>query len=167
MKTEKNYLSYIKYLSEVLAGTAIFVIVVLLTMQCIGRYAFSHTFMFVDDVVVCCFAWLTFAGSAAAYRRKMHYGLELVTAAIPKSVKPYFDVVIQIVITVLFGYMTYLTLVLYSKSGSKILYTTGISYKVIYAAIIYGFGMMTLHSLIFVVNNVRGLFGHKKQEVEK
>ena len=167
MKTEKNYLSYIKYLSEVLAGTAIVVIVVLLTMQCIGRYAFSHTFMFVDDVVVCCFAWLTFAGAAAAYRRKMHYGLELVTAMIPKSVKPYFDVLIQILITVLFGYMTYLTFVLYGKSGNKILFTTGISYKVIYAAMIYGLGMMTLHSLIFVVNDIRGLLGHKKQEVEK
>ena len=166
MKTEKNYPSYLKYLPEVLAGTAIVVIVTLLTMQCIGRYGFRHTFMFVDDVVVCCFAWLTFAGAAAAYRRKMHYGLELLTSAIPKSVKPYFDLVIQILCTVLFGYMTYLACVLCANSGTKILFTTGISYKVLYGAVIFGFGMMTIYSVMFVLTDIRALFG-KKQEVEK
>ena len=166
MKTEKNYLSYLKYLPEVLAGTAIVVIVTLLTMQCIGRYGFRHTFMFVDDVVVCCFAWLTFAGAAAAYRRKMHYGLELLTNAIPKTIKPYFDLVIQVLCTVLFGYMTYLACVLWANSGTKILFTTGISYKVIYGAVIFGFGMMCIYAAMFTVLDVRKLFG-KKREVGK
>ncbi len=164
---KKNYFGYLKYFSEVVAGAAIVVIVALLTAQCIGRYVFGHTIWFVDDVVVCSFAWLIFAGCAAAYRRKMHYGLELVTGMIPAKIKPYYDVVLQCVITFLFGYMLYLVIVLAGKSGSKILYTTGISYKVLYAAAIYGFGMMMLHSAWFVVEDVRNLFGHKKQEVEK
>ena len=63
--------------------------------------------------------------------------------------------------------MAYLSCLLAAKSGSKILYTTGISYKVIYAAIIYGFGMMAIHSVAFVVEDIRELLGHKKQEVEK
>lgn len=163
----KKYLGYLKYLSEVIAGTAIVIIVALLTAQCIGRYVFSHTFMFVDDVVICCFAWLTFAGAAAAYRRKMHYGLEIVTSFIPSKVKPYYDFVIQCVIIVLFAYLCYLTVRLYNNSGSKVLYTTGISYKVIYAAAIYSFGMMTLHSAWFAVEGVRALIGRKKQEVER
>ena len=166
MKTEKNYLRYLKYLPEVLAGTAIVVIVTLLTMQCVGRYAFRHTFMFVDDVVVCCFAWLTFAGAAAAYRRKMHYGLELLTNAIPKTIKPYFDLVIQILCVALFGYMTYLAGKLYANSGTKILFTTGLSYKIIYGAVIFGFGMMCIYATMFVFIDLRTLFG-KKQEVEK
>lgn len=162
----KKYLGYLKYLSEVIGGTAIAIIVVLLTAQCIGRYVFGHTFMFVDDVVVCCFAWLTFAGTAAAYRRKMHYGLELLTGFIPPKAKPYYDFAILCVITVLFAYLCYLTVQLSINSRSKVLYTTGISYKVIYAAAIYSFGMMALHSAWFAVEDVQALIGHKKQEVE-
>lgn len=162
----KKYLGYLKYLSEIIAGAAIVVIVVLLAMQCICRYAFSHTFMFVDDVVICCFAWLTFAGAAAAYRRRMHYGLELVTNFIPARVRPYYDIVIQVVTTLIFAFLCYLLVKLAINSGDKVLYTTGISYKVIYAAGIYSFAMMALHSAWFAVQDVREI-GHKTQEVER
>lgn len=164
METKKNFFNKLKYLSECIAGTAIVIIVLLLAAQCIGRYAFKYTFFFVDDVVVCCFAWLVFAGGAAAYRRKMHYGLELVTNTIPEKVKPYFNVAIQTVITALFAYLTYLTIVLFAKSGAKILYTTGISYRVIYAAAIYGLFVMTLYSVIFTVNYIREIADKKKRE---
>ena len=75
MKLKKILLSIFNNLPMVLAGVALFTIIVLEGMQAIGRYAFKQTFLFVDDIAVICFAWTICAGCAAAYQQKAHYGL--------------------------------------------------------------------------------------------
>ena len=141
-------------LPEILAGTALVVIVILECSNAICRYAFKYTFIFVDDCVVVAFAWAVFAGTAAAYRRKMHYGLDVLTNILSKKVQPYFHVFLQVIISVLLFFLAYLSIVLLINSGDKILFTTGISFKWVDLAVVYGLVMMSVYSIMFLIQDL-------------
>ena len=159
METKKTsqVLQFVRQLPDLVAGLAILAIIVLETMQCIARYFFRSTFLFVDDVVVICFSWAVFIGAAVAYRRKMHYGLEVITNRFGEKSKPYYLAFIQALTTALFAYLTYRSIVLYINSGSKILSTTRLSFKWVDAGAVIGFVLMTIYGIEFLVSDIRAL----------
>lgn len=155
----------LRLVPDVTAGLAIAVIIVLETMQCIGRYAFGHPFLFVDDIVVICFSWAIFVGAAVAYRRKMHYGLEVISNRFKGRAKQWYLLFVQIVTTCLFGYLLYRSIVLFANSGSKILTTTRISFKWVDAGAVVGFALMTIYGIEFIISDLKKLL--KKEEEDK
>ena len=157
-------LKKLRLLPDLIAGIAILVIICLETGQCIDRYCFRKTMMFVDDIVVICFSWAVFVGAAAAYRRKMHYGLEVIINRFGPRSKPYYIAFVQFLAMVLFGYLTYRSVILYIKSGSKILATTRISYKWVDAGAIVGFALMTVYSLEFLIEDIKKLKANKEEK---
>lgn len=166
MTEEKKGLSFekIRLLPDLIAGLALIVIVCLETAQCIDRYCFRQTIMFVDDIVVICFSWAVFVGAAAAYRRKMHYGLEIIMNRFGPSAKPYYVAFVQLLATVLFAYLTYRSIVLYVKSGSKILATTRISYKWVDAGAIIGFALMAIYGFEFFIEDLKKIKALKEDK---
>lgn len=153
-------------LPEILAGIALFTIVFMETAQTIYRYTLSHTFLFVDDVAVVCFSWAIFAGAAAAYREKMHYGLDVLVNAIPAKHKSKYMIFLDLLITLVFGYFLYYSFVLYKNVGPKILMTTGISYRWIDGALLYGFLMMLIYSIKFLIEDINKMKSEKKGQEE-
>ena len=164
MNVKKILLKIFYNLPMVVAGIALFTIVALEGMQAIGRYAFKRTFLFVDDIAVICFAWTICAGCAAAYQQKMHYGLDALVNALKGKTKTIFMIVTQILTAVVFGYFLYYSVVLYQNVGPKILTTTLLSYRWIDAALIYGFGMMFIYNIVFLVQDILSLKSPKKEE---
>ena len=151
------------HLPELLAAIGLVIIVLLAGSNAITRYAFRFTLWFADDCIVVAFAWSVFAGAAAAYRKMMHYGIDFLNNALPEHIRQYFNIIVQTITTVIMGYLTYLSIILVKNIGSKILWTTGISYKYVDAAVIFGFAMMTIYSAIFVVRDVRTLVCERKK----
>lgn len=153
-------------LPEILAGVALFTIVFMETAQAIYRYTLSHTFIFVDDVAVVCFSWAIFAGAAAAYRAKMHYGLDALINAIPEKHKNKYRIFLDSLITLVFGYFLYYSIILFKNVGSKILMTTGISFRWIDAALVYGFLMMLIYSIEFLIEDIKKVKYEKEEKEE-
>jgi len=154
----------LKSLPEILAGVALFTIVFMETVQAIYRYTMKHTFIFVDDVAVVCFAWAIFAGAAAAYREKMHYGLDVVVNAVPAKHKAKYMIILDTLITLTFGYFLYYSFILFKNAGPKILMTTGISYRWIDGALVYGFLMMLIYSIEFLVEEIKNVKVQKAEQ---
>lgn len=164
MNLKKILLKFFNNLPMVIAGLALFTIVALEGMQAIGRYAFKHTFLFVDDIAVICFAWTICAGCAAAYQQKMHYGLDALVNSLKGKTKAVFMIVTQILTAIVFGYFFYYSIKLYQNVGPKILTTTLLSYRWIDAALIFGFGMMLIYNIVFLVQDILALKSPKKEE---
>lgn len=164
MNLKKILIKIFNGLPLALAGVALFTIVALEGMQAIGRYAFKSTFLFVDDIAVICFAWAICAGCAGAFQMKMHYGLDALVNALKGKTKTIFMIVTQILTAVVFGYFLYYSVVLYQNVGPKILTTTLLSYRWIDAALIYGFGMMFIYNIVFLVQDILSLKSPKKEE---
>ena len=164
MSLKKIFIKIFNGLPMVLAGVALFTIVALEGMQAIGRYAFKQTFLFVDDIAVICFAWTICAGCAAAYQQKMHYGLDALVNALKGKAKTVLMIVTQILTAAVFAYFLYYSVKLYQNVGPKILTTTLLSYRWIDAAMIYGFGMMLIYNIVFLVQDILSLRAPKKEE---
>lgn len=148
----------------ILAGLALFTIVALEAAQTIYRYTCKHTFLFVDDIAVICFSWAIFAGAAAAYREKMHYGLDILTNAIPTKIKTQFQIIVQLLITASFAFFFYYSIRLYMNVGPKVLTTTNLSYRWVDAALVYGFFMMLAYSIEFLIDDIKQLTSSKVRE---
>ena len=97
-------------------------------------------------------------------RRKMHYGLEVIINRFGPRSKPYYIAFVQLLAMALFGYLTYRSVILYIKSGSKILATTRISYKWVDAGAIVGFALMTVYSLEFLIEDIKKLKANKEEK---
>lgn len=164
MKLKKILLSIFNNLPMVLAGVALFTIIALEGMQAIGRYAFKQTFLFVDDIAVICFAWTICAGCAAAYQHKAHYGLDVLVNALKGKIKAVFPIVTQILTAAVFAYFFNYSIKLYQNVGPKILTTTLLSYRWVDAALIFGFGMMLIYNIVFLVQDIIALISPKKED---
>ena len=164
MNLKKSFLKIFYNLPLIVAGVALFTIVALEGVQAISRYAFQKTFLFVDDIAVICFAWTVCAGCAAAYQQKMHYGLDVLVNALKGKVKTVIMIVTQILTAAVFAYFLYYSVKLYQNVGPKILTTTLLSYRWIDAALIYGFGMMLIYNIVFLVQDILSLKSPKKEE---
>jgi len=121
----------------------------------ITRAVFSYTVPSNDEVVVIGFVWAVFIGCAAAYKRKMHYGVDLLVNLFPKSVKHVISVITGFMAVCLNAYFAYLSWVLAEKAITKVFPGLQISYFWADLAMVVGFGMMTVYAVIQLVETLK------------
>lgn len=62
---------------EIMAAAALTASILISVTNGLTRYLIKYTWNPGTDVNTICFAYVVFCGSAAAYRRKMHYGIDV------------------------------------------------------------------------------------------
>ena len=124
------------HIPELIASVALVFAITLTVINVFTRYCLHFTIKGSDEYVCIAFAWMVFPGTAAAYRRHMHYGVDLLVNAFPHKVRCIVDVVVQLIITVIMAICTYLTWILIQNVGSKIMTATRISYRVLSGSIL-------------------------------
>ena len=127
------------HIPELIASVALVFAITLTVINVFTRYCLHFTIKGSDEYVCIAFAWMVFPGTAAAYRRHMHYGVDLLVNAFPHKVRCIVDVVVQLIITVIMAICTYLTWILIQNVGSKIMTATRISYRVLDSGMLVGF----------------------------
>lgn len=142
---------------ELIAGVALIFAISLTTVNALTRYLLHFTINGSDEYCIIAFAWMVFPGCAAAYRRKMHYGIDMLVNLLPARARVIVNLIAQAVVFVLVAVLTYLSWVLCANVGAKIMTATRISYVVFDSAMVVGFGLMTVYSLIFLIQDIRAL----------
>ena len=105
------------HIPELIASVALVFAITLTVINVFTRYCLHFTIKGSDEYVCIAFAWMVFPGTAAAYRRHMHYGVDLLVNAFPHKVRCIVDVVVQLIITVIMAICTYLTWILIQHDG--------------------------------------------------
>lgn len=144
---------------ELIGSVALFFTITISVVNAICRYCLGFTIGGADEYIAIMFAWLVFSAGAAAYRRGMHYGIDLAVNMLPGKVRQAVAVVVRLITVVLLVALTYLSYVLFANVGPKILTATRISYRWLDASMIYGFGMMVIYSVMFLIRDIKALFG--------
>jgi len=145
------------HLPEIIAGAAVTFSIALTTINAITRYTLSYTVNGSDEYNCIAFGWLTFLGAAAAFRRKMHYGIDLVVNAFPAKMQAVVNLVAKILIALIMCTLTYLSVILCMNIRGKIFTATGISYLALDAAMVVGFGIMSIFAILQLVETIRDL----------
>lgn len=130
---------------------------IVVIMNVFTRYFLKFTYFWAEEIAVGCFIWTIFLGTAAAYREKGLIGVEAIVVLLPNKIRKKVEFFTYILLLILNFLMFYFSLT-YVLSSSKITAALEISYAYINMAIVLSFALMTVYSLIFVIESFKENF---------
>lgn len=148
---------------EFIASIFLIITTVLVVINVFLRYFMDTGLYWSEEVATGCFVWSVFIGAAAAYKRRMHIGVDLLVSKLPKSLRNLVTLLVDMLLILLNGYITYLSVIYVSMSYIKPTPVLGISSIYISLALVVSFIIMTIYSIIFIVNDYKEM---KKSNVD-
>ena len=150
MAKGKNWpLFLVTHIEEVISSVAIAAMLIICSCNVFCRYALRNAISWADEVEVCLLAWTTFVGSAAAYKRNLHYGMDFVVNHVPRRARRILRLVITALIFATSAFLAYESF-LFTLNVQKVMPYTRLPYKWIDASAVVGFASMTIYSAIYL-----------------
>ena len=175
MKNKITLKGILTNLDAIITGVTLSICVVLVNANVIMRYFLNSPIHWAEEVVTSLFVWTVFIGSAYAYRKHSHLGVDIVINMLPEKVKGIvkaFMSVVELLVLVMLTVISsqYVYHLIFSRSGKlKIALTdllrvpkwwTGIAVPI-------GFGLSVIYSVYFMVKNVRAYLDAKRGAVKE
>jgi len=174
MKNKITLKTILTNLDAIITGVTLTICVVLVNANVLMRYFLNTPIHWAEEVVTSLFVWTVFIGSAYAYRKHSHLGVDIVINILPdkvrgvvKAVMSVVELLVLIMLTVISSQYVYH--LIFSRSGKlKVVMTdllripkwwTGIAVPI-------GFGLSVIYSVYFMVKNVRAYMDAKRGAVK-
>lgn len=142
------------HIEEIIAVTALAIMLCAIFYNVMMRYCFRAPTAWADELSMICLAYVTFVGGAAAYKRNLHFGIDILLDKLPLKLRLIVRQITNLAFVVMFAYVTVLGYDLFHKAV-KVFNYTGWSYKIMDAALPLGFLSMTIYSTCFLVQSFR------------
>ena len=158
-------------LDAIITAATLSICVVLVNANVIMRYFFNNPIRWAEEVVTSLFVWTVFIGSAYAYRKHSHLGVDILVNLMPPKMKAVVKAVMSVVELFVLSMLTvissqYVYHLIFNRAGKlKIIMTdmlripkwwTGIAVPI-------GFGLSVIYSIYFMVKGVRAYLAKKKE----
>jgi len=175
MKNKITLKTILTNLDAIITATTLSICVVLVNANVIMRYFFNNPIHWAEEVVTSLFVWTVFIGSAYAYRKHSHLGVDILVNILPPKVKKVVKAVMSVVELLVLIMLTvissqYVYHLIFNRTGKlKIVMTdllrvpkwwTGIAVPI-------GFGLSVIYSIYFMVKNVRTYMDAKRGAVKE
>ena len=150
-------LNIIKKIEEGILFLFLAVILLACFFQVIGRYTplpFSSAF---EEIAVNLFIWMTLLGAGVCVRTHSHMRMDIIDTFLPKKIKPYVDMIRELIVGVVFGYAAiivanYIPVV---KRTGMTTSSLDIPQYILYYAMPVGFGLMAFWSIVNIVMDIK------------
>ena len=154
MKHKKNPLLWvIQYWEEIVCAVAIAAMLTVCCAYVLARYLFKYSIIWGQEFCTICLVYVTFVGSAAAYKRNRHFGMDFLTERLPFKLQYGLKMLLNAVLIVLFFYMTYVS-TKYTLDSRKTMEISRIPYTYIDLAAVLGFASMSIYSVIYLFQGI-------------
>ena len=175
MKNKITLKGILTNLDAIITGLTLSICVVLVNANVIMRYFFNNPIHWAEEVVTSLFVWTVFIGSAYAYRKRSHLGVDILVNILPDKVKKVVKAVMSVVELLVLVMLTWISAeyvyhLIFSRSGKlKVVMTdllripkwwTGIAVPI-------GFGLSVIYSVYFMYKNVREYMDNKRGVVKE
>jgi len=140
---------------ELIASGFIILTTVLVIVNVFMRYFLRSGIYWSEEVATASFVWAVFIGAVAGYKRGKHIGVDILVNLLPAGIQKIVVILVDIILVVLNGYMTYLAFIFISLSYIKPTPVLGVSSAYISSALLVSFFLVTIYSLIFLVRDIR------------
>ncbi len=127
------------------------------------RYLSHGGLFWAEEVSTTSFIWSIFIGSAAAYRYKMHIGIDFITRFGPLPVRSLLAVIIDGLMLVINGYIFYLSVLFIQANTLKRTPVLDIPSVYVNSALTVGFMLMTLYALNYLYHDLCKLIRFKNE----
>jgi len=174
MKNKITLKTILTNLDAIITGATLSICVVLVNCNVIMRYFLNSPIPWAEEVVTSLFVWTVFIGSAYAYRKHSHLGVDIIINILPDKVRQIVKAVMSVVELLVLVMLTvissqYVYHLIFNRAGKlKIVMTellripkwwTGIAVPI-------GFGLSVIYSLYFMYKNVRAYMDAKRGAVK-
>lgn len=165
MKNKITLKKILKNLDAIVACTTLAGCVILVNANIILRYFFSAPIKWSEEVVTGLFVWTSFIGSAYAYRRHEHLGVDILVKFLPEKVRRVVSSVIAVIELLFLIMLTVISAqycyhLVFSRSGAfKLVLSDYLRIPKIWngIAVPLGFGLSTYHSVRFMIHRFKGI----------
>lgn len=147
---------WFKNIEEIISCFFIMITVVVVIMNVILRYGFNVGLYWAEEVATTSFVWSVFIGASACYKRNMHIGIDMIKELFPVKAQRIIDLIVHFLLLLINGYITYLSFIFIQQSAEKRTAVLGMPASYVSASLLIGFGLMGIHSLIFIINDLKG-----------
>lgn len=141
---------------EIVSAFFISITVSMVIVNVFFRYVLNRGIFWSEEVATISFVWSVFVGAAACHKHKMHISIDLFSKLAPKPLKRPVRMLAHLVMIVINTYIVYLSVVFVRASSIKPTAVLGISSSYVSSAVLVGFALMTIHSVGFLVEELRG-----------
>lgn len=148
---------YIKNLEEIVSSFFIIITVVLVILNVILRYGFNKGIYWTEEVTTISFVWSVFIGASACYRKNLHIGIDMIKNMFSKKIQNVINQIVNILLLIINGYITYLSIIFIRGASAKKTPVLGIPSIYMNASLLVGFGLMTIHTLFFIIKGTKQL----------
>jgi TRAP-type C4-dicarboxylate transport system permease small subunit len=152
-KIGKKILWVLANIEEIIATSALAIMLISIFTNVILRYFFRNPTAWADELAIIGMSYVTFIGGAAAYKRNMHFGIDILIDRLPGKGKHILRSLMTLAFIVLFAFMTKLGYDL-TIGAKKVMNYSGWSYKYMDAALPLGFLSMTIYSIRYFIMSI-------------
>ena len=145
----------LKNLDAYFAGFMFAITLCVVVVNVFTRYFANYIIPWGEEVATTCFVYTTFVGAAWCLRTHQHVGVDLLVDKLPAGVRKVVHILTDIIILLTNGYITYLSYQFVMSSRVKTMPILKVSSVWLNAALILGFGLMTIYSLINLILTIR------------
>lgn len=164
----KNLKRLLTNLDAVLACAALTVTTIIVIINVFTRYTMNYIIVWSEEMATTCFVYTVFLGSAWAYRIRAHVGVDLIVDRLPHGVRAIVKLLTEVLMVILNGYITYLSVLFVKSSAIKTMPIMKISSVYVNSALILGFGLMTIYAVCFLIKDIREMLQpENNKEVSK
>ncbi|AYF43868.1 C4-dicarboxylate ABC transporter permease [Halobacteriovorax sp. BALOs_7] len=147
---------FLKNFEEIISGSFLIIMVCLVILNVILRYLFNYSIYWAEEVSTICFVWSVFVGASAVYKNKMDIGIDALIVRLSPEKEKITRTVAHLLTILINGYIFYLSIVFTFIAYKKPTAVLGISSAVYNSALIFGFGLISFHSIKFLIEDVKG-----------
>ena len=155
---------FIKNFEEIVCGTFITIMVTIVIINVISRYFFNSGIYWAEEVATISFVWSVFIGASATYKHKMNIGIDFLIKKGSLRFQKLTQLVVDVMLLIINGYILYLSLVFTKASAIKPTAVLGISSVVVNGALVVGFGLMTIHAIRFLYEDILKFIKNDKNQ---
>jgi len=144
-------------IEEILCTLFISVMAVAILVQVINRNTLELPFTWGEELARYCMVWLTCIGISTGVRQGSHIGVDALVNVLPAGVRKWLRVVTNIIVTVLYLYMTILSveITLGIRETKQVSPAMQIPMYIIYSGLIVGMLLSTVRSIQVTIESVR------------
>src|SRR5699024_4017013 len=150
---------------EIIAGIFLIITTSLVVINVIFRYFLETGIFWTDEVATGCFVWAVFIGASAAYIRNQHLGVDFIVDSLPDKYGTIVTTVINVLLAIVNGYLSYLSIVYLLNSYTKPTPVLEISSAHISSALTVSFVLMTIRSIVSLYEDATNIVNEEKGEV--
>lgn len=151
-KALKNLKWFILHIEEIIAVIALAIMLCAIFYNVVMRYVFNNPSSWSDELTMICLAYVTYLGGASAYKRNLHFGIDILVDKLPLKWRTILRQIVNFAFIILFSYLTVLGYRLFN-SAVKVFNYSGWSYKWMDAALPLGFLSMTIYAVYFFIQS--------------